>query len=45
MFKNWLVTGDTHGRIEGRLVKIEQSMPELVPAETAVIILGDAGLN
>lgn len=45
MFKNWLVTGDTHSRVEGRLVKIEQTMPELVPAETALIILGDAGLN
>ena len=45
MIKNWLVTGDTHSRVEGRLVKIEQSMPELAPAETAVIILGDAGLN
>lgn len=45
MIKNWLVTGDTHSRVEGRLVKIENSMPELVPAETALIILGDAGLN
>jgi 3-oxoacid CoA-transferase subunit A len=45
MIKNWLVTGDTHSRVEGRLVKIEQTMPELVPAETALIILGDAGLN
>lgn len=45
MIKNWLVTGDTHGRVEGRLVKIEQHMSELAPAETAVIILGDAGLN
>ena len=45
MIKNWLVTGDTHSRVEGRLVKIEQTMPELIPAETALIILGDAGLN
>lgn len=45
MIKNWLVTGDTHGRVESRLVKIEQTMSELIPAETALIILGDAGLN
>lgn len=42
---NVLITGDTHGRVEGRLAHIKETMPEYLPEETAVIILGDAGLN
>ena len=45
MLKNVLITGDTHGRLEGRLAYIQQNMPEYIPAETAVIVLGDVGLN
>lgn len=43
MIKHWLITGDTHGRVLERLEKIDQT--KYLPAETAVIILGDAGLN
>ena len=42
MIKNWLVTGDTHGRVMERLFHIENCY---VPEETAIIILGDAGIN
>ena len=45
MLKNVLITGDTHGRVEGRLAHIKETMPEYLPEETAVIILGDVGLN
>lgn len=45
MIKNWLITGDCHGRVEGRLASIKQNMPEYKPEETAVIILGDVGFN
>lgn len=43
--KNWLITGDTHGRVAERMKMIHDSMPEYNPMETAVIILGDVGLN
>lgn len=43
MIKHYLVTGDTHGRVLERLKRIDQT--KYPPAETAVIILGDAGLN
>lgn len=43
--KNWLITGDTHGRVEDRLCYIRETMSKYDPAETAVIILGDCGLN
>lgn len=42
MIKNFLVTGDTHGRVLERLNQIP-SIYE--PSETALIILGDAGIN
>ena len=45
MIKNWLITGDCHGRVEGRLASIKKNMPEYNPEETAVIILGDVGFN
>lgn len=45
VFKNWLITGDCHGHVEDRLRNIKQNYPELAPAETAIIILGDAGFN
>ena len=41
--KNWLITGDTHGRNCDRLRHIKENMPEYAPEETAVIILGDVG--
>lgn len=43
MIKHWLITGDTHGRVLERLKNIDQT--KYPPAETAIIILGDAGLN
>jgi 3-oxoacid CoA-transferase subunit A len=42
---NWILTGDTHGRVSERLGNIKRSHPDLVPEETAIIILGDAGIN
>ena len=41
--KNWLITGDTHGRVAERMRNIKENMPEYKPEETAVIILGDVG--
>lgn len=43
MIKNYLVTGDTHGRIIERLMNIDAA--KYIPEETALIILGDAGIN
>ena len=47
MIKNVILTGDTHGGMATitRLSNIQRNMPECKPEETAVIILGDAGLN
>ena len=45
MIKRWIITGDTHGRVSDRMSKIVHNMDGLVVEETAVIILGDAGLN
>ncbi len=45
MIKHWILTGDTHGWVETRLGNIQRNMTEYKPEETAVIILGDAGLN
>lgn len=42
MIKNFLITGDTHGRVMERLSHMEN---KYVPQETALIILGDAGIN
>ena len=42
MIKNFLITGDTHGRVMERLSHMENNY---VPQETALIILGDAGIN
>lgn len=41
--KHWLVTGDTHGQVMSRLSAIDPE--KYPPTETAVIILGDAGIN
>lgn len=41
----WILTGDTHGRVPERLATIKEQMKDFEPNETAVIILGDAGLN
>lgn len=45
MIKRWIITGDTHGQVESRLSKIIYNMDGIIPEETAVIILGDAGIN
>ncbi len=45
MIQHWIITGDTHGQVERRLHQITHNMDGIVPEETAVIILGDAGLN
>ena len=44
--KNWVITGDTHGGMAtiSRVGNIDRNM-RCIPAETAIIILGDAGLN
>jgi 3-oxoacid CoA-transferase subunit A len=43
--KHVLITGDTHGRVEDRLQYIKDMMPEYLPEETVVIVLGDFGAN
>ena len=43
--KNLLITGDTHKRTIERLDYIRENMPEYIPEETAVIILGDSAFN
>ena len=45
MIRNVLITGDTHGRVSQRILNIARNYPGLVPEETAIIILGDAGIN
>lgn len=45
MIKRWIITGDTHGQVERRVYQILHNMDGIVPGETAVIILGDAGIN
>lgn len=45
MIKRWIITGDTHGQVVTRLGNITRNMDNIVPEETAVIILGDAGIN
>lgn len=47
MIKHWIVTGDTHGGIStiSRVGNIARNMPECLPEESGIIILGDAGLN
>lgn len=46
MIKNWILTGDTHGGMAtiSRVGNINRNMT-CTPEETAIIILGDAGLN
>lgn len=41
--KHWLITGDTHGLVVSRLENLGKT--DYPPEETAIIILGDAGLN
>lgn len=45
MIKNWLITGDIHGQVVQRLSNIKHNTPDYNPEETAIIILGDVGLN
>lgn len=42
MIKHWLLTGDTHGHVMERISKIPSCYEA---SETALIILGDAGIN
>ena len=47
MIKNVILTGDTHGGMAAaeRINNINRNMQDYKPEETAIIILGDAGLN
>lgn len=47
MIKQWFITGDTHGaqRLCKRLRVFKLQHPDLIPEETGIVILGDAGLN
>lgn len=42
MIKNWIVTGDLHGQIDDRFIKVSKYYE---PSETVIIILGDTGAN
>ena len=43
--KKWILTGDTHGDVATRLGNIKRNIDCGLEKETAIIILGDAGLN
>lgn len=47
MIKYFLITGDCHGGMatNTRVSNISRNMPDYKPEETAIIILGDSGLN
>lgn len=45
MIKRWIITGDTHGQVVKRLYQILGNIDDVALEETAVIILGDAGIN
>lgn len=45
MIKKWLITGDTHGSVANRINTALAHVDSYPPSETAMIILGDAGLN
>ena len=45
MIQHFVLTGDTHGRVVARLENIRRNLPTYEPDKTAVIILGDAGIN
>ena len=45
MISHVIFTGDTHGRPSNRVIQIAFQYPHYKPEETAIIILGDVGLN
>lgn len=45
MITKWILTGDTHGQVNTRLGNIARNTPDYPRDETAVIILGDSGVN
>lgn len=45
MIKRWIITGDTHGKVYDRVAHIARNTEDIIYEETAVIILGDSGLN
>lgn len=47
MIKRWILTGDTHGQNSIRLKNIfnNSANKDLIPSETAIIILGDVAFN
>lgn len=47
MIKHLIFTGDTHGGMAtiSRVSNIQRNMPEYKPEDTAIVILGDSGLN
>lgn len=47
VIKKWFITGDTHGAQDlcNRQRIMKKKYPNLNPAETGIIILGDAGIN
>lgn len=46
MIEHWLITGDTHGDVMGRLAQVDQDKYQRnQKPTTGVIILGDAGIN
>ena len=45
MIKNFIITGDVHGKMNERIKNILETLEIQNRNETAVIVLGDAGLN
>jgi 3-oxoacid CoA-transferase subunit A len=45
MIKHWLFSGDTHGYTATRIANIKRNRNDLPPEDTAIVFLGDVGLN
>ena len=45
MIKNYIITGDTHGVFTDRLIRIKEAGYWGKEDETAIIVLGDAGVD
>jgi 3-oxoacid CoA-transferase subunit A len=43
--KTFVVTGDTHGRVIGRIISMKDHLKLFQPNEVGIIILGDSGIN
>ena len=45
MIKNWVVVGDAHRKVLNQIECVWETFPTYTPEETAIIFLGDVGIN